>query len=177
MYFALQADSRPLLAQMLGGAIVQDLLGVISLLQARPVSALVLIDEFSALAAGHVVRLFGRARSAGVNLLLGTQEVSDLRLPGREQLLEQVLGNLTTLIAHRQVVPDSAELTARLAGHHGAWSTTWNREGRGTRTRVREYLIGPDEVSFLARSHAAVIGLAGHARVAVARVLAPNARL
>ena len=45
------------------------------------------------------------------------------------------------------------------------------------RTRVREYLIGPDEVKSLARGHAAVIGLTGHARVAVAWVLAPNARL
>jgi hypothetical protein len=175
VYFALQADSRPLLAQMLGGAIVQDLQSAISTLQARPVPALVLIDEFSALAAEHVVRLFGRARSAGVNLLLGTQEVSDLRLPGREQLLEQVLGNLTTLIAHRQVVPDSAELTARLAGTRGAWDTTWRRDGRGTRTRTREYLIAPGEVKTLARGHAAVIRLSGRARVAVARVLAPDA--
>jgi hypothetical protein len=177
VYFALQADSRPLLAQMLGGAIVQDLQSAISTLQASPVPALVLIDEFSALAAEHVARLFGRARSAGVSLLLGTQELSDLRLPGREQLLEQVLGNLTSLIAHRQVVPDSAELTARLAGTRGAWSTTWNRDGRGTRTRVREYLIGPDEVKTLARGHAAVIRLTGRARVAVARVLAPDAQL
>jgi type IV secretory pathway TraG/TraD family ATPase VirD4 len=177
VYFALQADSRPLLAQMLGGAIVQDLQSAISTLQGRPVPALVLIDEFSALAAEHVARLFGRARSAGVSLLLGTQELSDLRLPGREQLLEQVLGNLTSLIAHRQVVPDSAELTARLAGTRGAWSTTWNRDGRGTRTRVREYLIGPDEIKTLARGHAAVIRLTGRARVAVARVLAPDAQL
>jgi type IV secretory pathway TraG/TraD family ATPase VirD4 len=177
VYFALQADSRPLLAQMLGGAIVQDLQSAISTLQGRPVPALVLIDEFSALAAEHVARLFGRARSAGVSLLLGTQELSDLRLPGREQLLEQVLGNLSGLIAHRQVVPASAELTARLAGTRGAWRTTWNRGGRGTRTRVREYLIGPDEVKSLTRGHAAVIRLTGRARVAIAQVLPPGARL
>ena len=67
---------------------------------------LVVIDEFSAIAAEQVVRLFGRARSAGLSLLLGTQELSDLRLPGRERLLEQVLGNLSVLIAHRQVVPE-----------------------------------------------------------------------
>ena len=172
VYFGLQADSRPLLAQMLGGAIVGDLQAAISTMQDRPVPALVLIDEFSALAAEHVARLFGRARSAGVSLLLGTQELSDLRLPGREQLLEQVLGNLTTLIAHRQAVPDSAELIARLAGTRGVWSTSWHRDGRGTRTRTRTYLIGPDEVKSLARGHAAVIRLTGHARVAIARVLA-----
>jgi hypothetical protein len=177
VYFALQADSRPLLAQMLGGAIVQDLQSAISTLQTRPVPALVLIDEFSALAAEHVARLFGRARSAGVNLLLGTQEVSDLRLPGHEQLLDQVLGNLTTVIAHRQVVPDSAELIARLAGSRGAWRTTWNRDGRSTRTRTRDYLIGPGEVRALPRGHAAVIRLDGRASVAVARMLAPDTRL
>jgi hypothetical protein len=177
VYFGLQADSRPLLAQMLGGAIVGDLQAAISVMQTRPVPTLVLIDEFSALAAGHVARLFARARSAGVSLLLGTQELSDLRLPGSEHLLEQVLGNLTGLIAHRQVVPDSAELIARLAGTRGAWSTTWQRDGRSTRTRVREYLIGPDEVKSLARGHAAVIRFTGHARVALARVLAPGAHL
>ncbi len=174
VYFDLQADSRPLLAQMLGGAIVQDLQSAISTLQARPVPTLVLIDEFSAIAAEHVARLFGRARSAGVCLVLGTQELSDLRLPRHEQLLEQVLGNLTSLIAHRQVVPDSAELTARLAGTRGVWSTSWNRDGRTTRTRAREYLIGPDEVKNLARGHAAVIRLTGRTRVAVARMLSPD---
>ena len=86
VYFGLESERRPLLAQMLGGG-------------DRPGSAdghrgpagcagpltLVVIDEFSAIAAEHVVRLFGRARSAGMSLLLGTQELADLRLPGRER--------------------------------------------------------------------------------------------
>jgi DNA helicase HerA-like ATPase len=177
VYFGLEADSRPLLAQMLGGAIVLDLQTAVSAMQARPVPALVLIDEFSALAAEHVARLFGRARSAGVSLLLGTQELSDLRLPGSEHLLEQVLGNLTTLIAHRQVVPDSAELISRLSGTRGVWSTSWHREGRGTRKRVRERLLGPEAVTGLSCGHAAVIALAGRGDVAVARVLPPGAHI
>ena len=81
---------------MLAAAIVQDLQATVAELQGRPVPTLVVIDEFSAVAAEHVVRLFGRARSAGVSLLLGTQELSDLRLPGRERLLEQVMGNLSS---------------------------------------------------------------------------------
>jgi hypothetical protein len=177
VYFGLEADSRPLLAQMLGGAIVLDLQTAISSLQASPVPALVLIDEFSALAAAHIARLFGRARSAGVSLLLGTQELSDLRLPGNERLLEQVLGNLTTLVAHRQVVPDSAELIARLAGTRGAWSTSWQRDGRTTRKRAREYRLAPQEVTGLPRGHAAVIGFTGRAHVALTRVLPPGAQV
>jgi type IV secretory pathway TraG/TraD family ATPase VirD4 len=177
VYFNLQADSRPLLSQMLGGAIVLDLQTAVAALQVDPVPALVVIDEFSAVAAEHVVRLFGRARSAGVSLLLGTQELSDLRLTGREYLQEQILGNLTNVVAHRQVVPDSAELIARLAGTHGAWSTTWSSDGRGTHTRVREYHLSPEDIERLAPGCAAVIRLTGHCRVAVARVLAPQALL
>ncbi len=45
-------------------------------------ATLVVIDEFSAVAAEQVVRLFGRARSAGISLVLGTQELSDLRRQG-----------------------------------------------------------------------------------------------
>jgi type IV secretory pathway TraG/TraD family ATPase VirD4 len=175
--FSLQADSRPLLSQMLGTAIVLDLQTVVSVLQTRPAPCLVVIDEFSAIAAEQVARLFARARSAGVSLLLGAQELSDLRLPGRETLLEQVLGNLTGLIAHRQVVPDSAELVARMAGTRGAWSTSWSSNGGSSRTRVREQLIDPDEVKRLERGCAAVIQLADGGHVAIARVLPHGQRL
>jgi type IV secretory pathway TraG/TraD family ATPase VirD4 len=174
VYFSLQADSRPLLAQMLGSAIVQDLQTVVSALQERPVPCVVVIDEFSAIAAEHVARLFGRARSAGINLLLGTQELSDLRLPGREHLLEQVLGNLTSLIGHRQVVPESAELVARLAGSRGAWRTTVSSDGRHTRTRVSGHLVSPEEVMSLPWGCAAVIRLSGRRGATVARMHAPE---
>jgi type IV secretory system conjugative DNA transfer VirD4/TraG family protein/helicase HerA-like protein len=174
VYFSLQADSRPLLAQMLGSAIVQDLQTVVSALQERPARCLVVIDEFSAIAAEHVARLFARARSAGVSLLLGTQELSDLRLPGHETLLEQVLGNLTSVLAHRQAVPESAELIARLAGSRGAWRTSVSSDGRSTRTRVSEHLISPEEVMSLPRGHAAVVRLSSPSSAAIARMHSPE---
>ncbi len=174
VYFDLRADSRPLLAQMLAAAIVQDLQAAISSLQHHPTSALIVIDEFSALATEHVARLFGRARSAGVSLLLGTQELSDLRVATHPQLLEQVLGNTSTLLAHRQAVPDSAELVSRLAGTRGAWRTTWSGDDRRTRTRVREPLLDPGVVKRLARGDAAVIRLAGRPGVEIARISAPS---
>jgi conjugal transfer pilus assembly protein TraD len=174
VYFSLQADSRPLLAQMLGSAIVQDLQTVVSALQERPARCLVAIDEFSAIAAEHVARLFARARSAGVSLLLGTQELSDLRLPGRETLLEQVLGNLTSVIAHRQAVPESAELCARLTGSRGAWRTSLSSDGRSTRTRVSERLVGPEEVMSLPRGCAAVIRLSSPRSASIALMHSPE---
>ncbi len=161
VYFNLESDSRPLLAQMLGAAIVQDLQSAVASLQGAPAAALVVIDEFSALAAEQVVALFGRARSAGFSLLLGTQELSDLRLPGRERLLEQVMGNLSLLIAHRQVVPASAELVARLGGVRGAWRVSWASDGRATRTRTQEPTLSAETMMGLAPGWGAVIGL-GH---------------
>ncbi len=52
VYFNLESDRRPLLAQMLGAAIVQDLQTMVAALQGRPVPTLVVIDEFSAIRPG-----------------------------------------------------------------------------------------------------------------------------
>jgi TraM recognition site of TraD and TraG/Type IV secretion-system coupling protein DNA-binding domain len=174
VYFSLESDSRPLLTQMLGAAIVQDLQTTVAALQRRPVPTLVVIDEFSAVAAEQVVRLFGRARSAGFSLLLCTQELSDLRLPGRERLLEQVMGNLSVLIAHRQVVPESAELIASLAGTKGAWRTSRHSDGRMTRTRTREGALDSSEIVSLGVGWAAVFVLVDGASVRVARIFSAS---
>jgi type IV secretory pathway TraG/TraD family ATPase VirD4 len=174
VYFRLDADSRPLLAQMLGAAIVQDLQTTVSSLQGCPIPTAVVIDEFASLAAEHVVRLFGRARSAGVSLVLSTQELADLRLPGREALLEQVMGNLTVLIAHRQVVPASAELIAGLAGTKGVWKTSRRGDGQTTRTRAREGLLRAGEVTGLGPGWAAVFVLSEGGSARVARVFSAD---
>jgi type IV secretory pathway TraG/TraD family ATPase VirD4 len=173
VYFSLESDSRPLLSAMLGAAIVQDLQTTVASLQGAPVPTLVTIDEFSAIAADQVVRLFGRARSAGFSLLLGTQELSDLRPPGAERLLEQVLGNLSVLIAHRQVVPGSAELIASVAGRRGVWKVSHHSEGRTTRMRSSEPVLDPDRVMSLGRGWAAVLVLGDGARARVARMFSP----
>jgi hypothetical protein len=170
VYFSLEADARPLLTQMLGAAIVQDLLTTVAALQGRPARALVVIDEFSAVAADQVVRLFGRARSAGVSLLLGTQELSDLRLPTSERLLERVMGNLSLLVAHRQVVPRSAELIAAVAGTKGAWKVTRHSDGRTMRTRMREPVLDPSQIMGLAPGWAAVVPVAGEGPARIARI-------
>jgi hypothetical protein len=163
VYFDLKADSRPLLAHMLGVAVVQDLQTTTATLQHSPIPTIVVIDEFAAIAAEQIVHLFGRARSAGLNLILGTQELSDLRLEGRKQLLEQVLGNLSAIVAHRQVVPESAELIARLAGSRGVWRTSHTSDDRWTRTRSTAPLLAPEDIRGLAPGRAAVIELGANA--------------
>jgi type IV secretory pathway TraG/TraD family ATPase VirD4 len=171
VYFNLDADSRPLLSQMLGAAIVQDLQTTVAALQGRPTPALALIDEFSALSVEQVVRLFGRARSAGLSLVLGTQELADLRLPARERLLEQIMGNLTVLIAHRQVLPESCALIASLAGTRGVWRTSRHSDGRTTHTRASEGVLAPDRLMRLDPGSAAVTVLTKSASPRIVRVL------
>jgi hypothetical protein len=170
VFFSLESDRRQLFSQMLGAAIVQDLQTSVAARQGRPIPTLVVIDEFSALAAEQVSRLFGRARGAGMSLVLGTQELADLRVPGRELLLEQVVGNLTNLIAHRQVVPASATMIADIAGTQGSWSTAKRSDGGSTRSRGRKYRIHPDDMKGIDRGWAAVIMLTGKRLVRITKI-------
>jgi hypothetical protein len=170
VYFNLNADALPLLARMLAVALVGDLQTTMAALQQAPIPTVVVIDEFAAIAAEQVVHLFGRARSAGINLLLGTQELSDLRTDGRRELLEQVLGNLSAVLAHRQVVPESAELIARLAGSRGTWRASQTSDGRWTRTRSSAPLLAPEDIRGLSPGWAAVIELGGSATASFVEV-------
>jgi hypothetical protein len=174
VYFNLQADHRPLLAQMLGAAIVGDLQAMVAALQGRPVATLVMIDEFSAIAPERVVGLFARAAGAGVSLVLGTQELADMRVPGRDMLLEQVMGNLSVLVAHRQVVPDSAELLAAMTETKGVWRTSRHGDGKFTRTRGLDRALRAGQVMSLSQGWAAVIGLSDGGSVSIARMLSPK---
>jgi type IV secretory pathway TraG/TraD family ATPase VirD4 len=174
VYFRLDADRLPLLAKMLAAAIVSDLLTVAAECQSTPVPTLVAIDEFSGVSAVGVARLFGRARAAGLSMLLATQELADLRAAAPE-LLEQVLGNVETVVAHRQSVPDSAELIARIAGTQAVWAKTEQLShgfatGRASRTRGREYVLHPEAIKALGPGTAAVAGARG---CAVAQIFHP----
>jgi hypothetical protein len=166
VYFRLDSDRRPLLAAMLAAAILSDLITLVARQQANPIPTVVMIDEFSAVAAEQVARLFGRARSAGISLILGTQELADLKSVGDGALREQTLGNVASVIAHRQNVPESAELIAEMAGTTPAWVTTQQTEqgligsgpsGRGTRRRGYEFEVHPSRIKQLWTGEAVVI--------------------
>lgn len=165
VYFRLDADRRLLLSNQIARAVIIDLIGLVAELQDDPI--LVLIDEFSAIAADQVARLFGRARSAGVSVILATQELADLKTTdGNGVLREQVLGNIQTLLAHRQNVPESADLLASIAGTKTVWIATQQTEegllthgpsGRGSRRRGHEYEIHPSQIKRLPTGQALLV--------------------
>jgi type IV secretory pathway TraG/TraD family ATPase VirD4 len=176
VYFDLDADRLPLLAAMLGAAIVQDLQTVAAAAQHAPLPTVIAIDEFAALGIDNVARLFARARSAAITMLLATQELNSLGA-GSGPLAKLVLGNVETVIAHRQNVPESAEAIAQLAGTRSGWVRTehfvhsW-RTGRGSRREVRELRIEPETITTLAPG-AALVWSAGGGDAAVTQMFAP----
>jgi hypothetical protein len=85
---------------------------------------------------------------------------------GDGALREQTLGNVETVIAHRQNVPESAELIAHMAGTKAVWITTQQTDegllsagpsGRGTRRRGYEFQIHPSHIKQLPTGQAVVI--------------------
>ncbi len=186
VYFDLASDRFPVASKQLGAAILVDLIGLTAELQGGELGGLLLIDEFAAIASAQVSRLFARARSAGLSLLLGTQSLADLRGARPEDpsdtLTEQVLSNIEYSVVHRVGDPDSAERFARLAGTTPAWSTTQRVSGNGTmfaqpegtRTREREFLIGPDEFKRLRTGEAVVINPKARRRAEIVRIWTPQ---
>jgi type IV secretory pathway TraG/TraD family ATPase VirD4 len=179
VYFQLDSDRRPLLSQMLAAAILSDLISLIAHLQTDPIPTVVLIDEFSAIAAEHVSRLFARARSAGISLLLATQELADMEGVGDGTLRNQVLGNVQCIVAGRQNVPDSAELIAGIAGTKATWITTQQTDdtlasGRGSRRRGHEYVIHPSAIKRLDTGQAVVIAPGSGQRPVITNIHHPS---
>ncbi len=185
VYFDLDADRYPAAAKLLGAALVIDLVGLTAELQGGETGGLLVIDEFSAIAAAQVERLFARARSAGLSLLLGTQSLADLRAASADErsdtLTEKVLSNIEFAIVHRVGDPDSAERFARMAGTVPSWSTTQRVSGKrtmwgqpeGTRTREREFLVLPDQFKRLRVGEAIVINPAAKRSAEVVRIWPP----
>ena len=157
VYFRLDADRRTLLSKMIAAAIISDLITIAAHLQQQPIPTAVLIDEFAAVAAEHTGRLFGRARTAGISLILGTQELADLGTAGEGPRGAGPRPS-EALIAHRQNIPASADLIADIAGTRATWVSTQQAaqgflgaglSGNGTMSRGYEYELHPGQIKRL----------------------------
>lgn len=187
-YIQLDADRFPLASQMLGAAIVVDLVNVTAGLHGRRARGLVLIDEFAALAAEQVARLLSRSRSAGLSVLIGTQSFADLTVARpndqTDSLRRQVLSDVDYVIAHRQSEPEAAEILGAMAGTQPTWTMTRHTRTQlgasapadeGTRTRTREFVRHPDEFKRLGVGEAIVIEPAAREDPSVVRIWTPPA--
>jgi type IV secretory pathway TraG/TraD family ATPase VirD4 len=184
--FSLNSSRYGATARLLGNMAIQDLKAVCGLREeraelARP--ALVAVDEFSGLAGDQIAGLFQRARSAGISLLMATQELADLRRVD-EGFDEQIVGNVEYLLAGRQNNPESAETVAAIAGTEEVWVHTFQTDegprhkraqfgresGIGTKHRGREFHVSPDEIKRLGTGQMLLVEKNPH-RVEVVQVL------
>ena len=96
---------------------------------------------------------------------------------------EQVLANLSTLVAHRQNVPESAELIAAIAGTKPVWVSTQQTEdgllvtgpsGKGSRRRGYEFQIHPSRIKCLGTGQPVLITPGAEQATAVVLVNHPG---
>jgi type IV secretory pathway TraG/TraD family ATPase VirD4 len=116
--FSLNSSRYGPTARLLGNMAIQDLKAVCGLREERPDlarPALVAVDEFWGLAGDQIAGLFQRARSAGISLLMATQDLADLRRVD-EGFDEQIGGKRTIAYVAAQA-GHSAEECARTYLH------------------------------------------------------------
>lgn len=170
--FSLNSSRYGKLSAQIAAMVIQDLIAVAGdrLSQPNRPLAIVAIDEFSALDADN---LLNRARESGISVLLSTQELADLERLA-DGFRDQVLGNSALLLAHRQNVPDSAELIAKMIGTDTIWKHThqtqrvprdpffgnrrgWATTGVGTARQVEEFRVHPNVIKELGTGQAVLI--------------------
>ena len=166
--FSLNASVYGKLAAQLGALAIQDLVSAsgyrLAGAETSRVPATIAIDEFSALGDDHLLALLARARESEISVLTATQEMADLQraAPG---FRDQVLGIVGVKIAHRQDVPESADMIARMAGTQWVWEETQHLRGlltaghgsRASRRQVERFLVHPNEIKTLPVGHAVAL--------------------
>ena len=185
VYFHLDADRYPAASKLLGAALLVDLVALTAELQG---------DEAGRPARDRRVR---RARRrAGLAPLcprpLGRAQPParhpEPRRPARarpgdasDTLTEQVLSNVEFAVVHRVGDPDSAERFAASPAplppgrrRSASPATADARPRRGTRTREREFLVGPDQFKRLRTGEAIVINSKAKRPAQIVKVWPPR---
>jgi conjugal transfer pilus assembly protein TraD len=179
--FSLNSSRYGNLAAQLGTLAVQDLVAAAGARPEGSPTAIVAIDEFSALGSDNVLQLLARGRGFGISVFLSTQELADLERAGRG-LTDQVLGNTDLTLAHRQDVPASADVVSRLAGTFKDWERVY-RDGAGMFSRPQDQigsrrvvdrrLVEPNTIMHLRRGQLLLISRTPDPRAALVQVTPP----
>ena len=183
-YLRLDTDRTGNVGRAVAQMALLDLGAAASSMIGRGVGTFVAIDEYGALEAPALERLYTRGRAAGFSVALGTQTLADLRAAG-PAVRERVGATVSALICHRIGGQEDAEWIAQAIGTVPTWETTTrtDRIGRptdeGTRTRGYRFEVNPSELQRLGRGEAVVAQLqqAGSSRSARAKVVPAWERL
>ncbi|MGD9737614.1 MAG: single-stranded DNA-binding protein [Solirubrobacterales bacterium] len=180
VYLRLDTDRTGNVGRTIAQMAMLDLGAVASALMGRGVGTFVAVDEFGALEAPALDRLYTRGRAAGFSVALGTQTLADLRAAG-PAVRERIGATAAAVICHRIGGQEDAEWVAQAIGTVPTWETTakTNRLGmaadEGTRTRGYRFEVNPSELQRLGPGEAIVarLGDPSGRRSARVRVVPP----
>jgi type IV secretory system conjugative DNA transfer VirD4/TraG family protein len=164
VYFRFDTDRTGNIGKAIAQMALLDLGAAASAMMGNGPGTFIAIDEFGALEASALDRLFARGRAAGFSVALGTQTLADLRAAGIA-VRERVGGSVESLVCHRIGTQDDAEWLAKLIGTVPTWQTTIRTDGfglptkEGTRTRGHRLEVNPSELQRLDRGEAHVVRL------------------
>jgi Type IV secretion-system coupling protein DNA-binding domain len=184
VYLRLDTDRTGNVGRSLAQMALLDLGACASALMDRGGGTFVCVDEFGALEASALERLFARGRAAGFSVALGTQTLADLSAAG-PAVRERVGATVSAIVCHRIGEQADAEWIAQLIGAVPTWQTTIRTEGpsrhtkEGTRTRGYRFDVNPAELQRLGAGEAYVARLdsAEERRAHRVRVVPPWHRL
>ena len=184
VYLRLDTDRTGNVGRSLAQIALLDLGAAAGELMDRGPGTFVCVDEFGALEASALERLFARGRAAGFSVALGTQTLADLSAAG-PAVRERIGATVSALVCHRIGEQADAEWIAELIGAVPGWQTTIRTEGaarhtrEGTRTRGYRFDVNPSELQRLGPGEAWVARLDRHGRDRArrVRVVAPWHRL
>ncbi len=163
-YFRFDTDRTGNVGRAVAQMVLLDLGAAASARMGSGAGTFVGIDEFGALEAPALERLFTRGRAAGFSVALGTQTLADLSAAG-QGVRERVGATISAIICHRIGEQGDAEWVAQLIGAVPTWQNTVRTDGlgrptpEGTRTRGYRFEVNPSQLQRLGRGEACVARL------------------
>ncbi|MGB7589062.1 MAG: TraM recognition domain-containing protein, partial [Solirubrobacterales bacterium] len=165
-YFRFDTDRTGNVGRAIAQMVLLDLGATASAWMGEGAGTFVAIDEFGALEAPALDRLFARGRAAGFSVAVGTQTLADLRAAG-PAVRERIGATVSGIVCHRIGEQGDAEWVAQLIGAIPTWQSTvrTNRLGmptdEGTRTRGYRFEVNPSQLQRLGPGEAYVARLDG----------------
>jgi Type IV secretion-system coupling protein DNA-binding domain len=183
-YFRFDTDRTGNVGRAIAQMVLLDLGAAASALMGEGIGTFVAIDEFGALEAPALERLYARGRAAGFSVAVGTQTLADLRAAG-PAVRERVGATVSAVVCHRVGEQADAEWLAELIGAVPSWQSTIRTDrfglptAEGTRTRGYRFEVNPSELQRLecGEVYIARLDSAAKSRARRTRVVPPWLRL
>lgn len=174
-YFRFDTDRTGNVGRAIAQMVLLDLGAAASAWMGEGAGTFVAIDEFGALEAPALDRLFARGRAAGFSVAVGTQTLADLRAAG-PAVRERIGATVSGIVCHRIGEQGDAEWVAELIGAVPTWQSTIRTDwlgwptSHGTRTRGYRFEVNPSQLQRLRAGEAYVAQLDRSASRRAARV-------